>query len=93
MSVQGAEIGSRVGESGALEVVSRGLQQELQVTVVTTAVALQKAVVAGMPHIEIQAHLDLTTLQKVGNSTRLLGRIPPSVKSIRVRCCKNGATA
>lgn len=59
-----------------------------------TAAAL-KAVNIGMPYIEIQAHLDLTTLENSHNSAdvtwqdrkRLLDKVTSSVKSIRVRCC------
>jgi hypothetical protein len=61
----------------------RGLKQAADVTVVTTAAALQEAVVAGEPHIEVQAHLNLTSLPLIQN--RLLGTIPPTIKSIRVR--------
>ena len=57
-------------------------------TVVRTAQALQEAVVAGMAHIEIQAHLNLAVLVLAEEETipRILGTIPRSVKSIRVRC-------
>lgn len=66
------------GEAGEAEAV----------TVVVTPQELQRAVVAGAPHIEIQAHLDLTTLPLLLNG-RLLGTdagvLPASVKSITVR--------
>jgi hypothetical protein len=62
----------------------RRLQQVDQVTVVTTAQELQEAVVAGKPHIEIQDHLDLTSLE-LSNGPGLLGKIPSTTKSIRVR--------
>ena len=60
---------------------------------VETAQALQEAVVAGMAHIEIHAHLDLTVLAPQffdGAANFLLGRIPSltepgEVKSITVR--------
>lgn len=62
------------------------------VTVVVTAQELQRAVVAGTPHIEVQAHLDLTTLPLLPNG-RLLGTeegvLPQDVKSITVRPCSN----
>ena len=66
------------------------LEQAGEVTVVKTAEALQESVVAGMPHIEIHAHLDLAVLdfvQDAWNYPSILGDIPKTVKSIRVRCC------
>ena len=63
----------------------RALQQAGEVAVVETAEALQEAVAAGKPHIEIRAHLDLTVLDKI-NAFAILGPIPETVKSIRVRC-------
>lgn len=65
--------------------MDRALQQGGDVTVVTTAAALQEVVAAGTPHIEIQAHIDLTTVEVVELTFLLLGEIPDSVKSIRVR--------
>lgn len=62
------------------------------VTVVKGAAALQEAVQRGDPHIEIQAHLDLTGLKPLTKGL-LLGIVPPTVRSIRVRpapflsCC------
>eukprot|EP00892_Ulva_mutabilis_P004976 jgi/Ulvmu1/2850/UM145_0005.1 len=64
------------------------------VTVVTTAVQLQAAVVSGAEHIEIRQHLDLTTLPILESNCRrpieqddaILGAVPPSVKSIRGKC-------
>lgn len=50
---------------------------------VSTALELQAAVVNGTEHIEILTHLDLTDLELVDGS--LLGTLPESVKSIRVR--------
>lgn len=68
--------------------VGRGLQQAEEVTVVKTAEEFQAAVVIGKEHIEIQAHLNLTSLKFVGepSSRILLGEVPTSVQSIRVRC-------
>jgi hypothetical protein len=68
--------------------VTRGLQGAPEVTVVTTAEQLKGAVVAGKPYIEIQAHLNLTSMEFV-DANALLGSIPATVKSIRVRpvCC------
>lgn len=62
-------------------------EQEVDVTVVTTPEALQAAVVAGNAHIEIREHLNLTTLDFPGEFLRngLLGPVPSTVKSIRVR--------
>ena len=67
--------------------VGRSLQQGERVTVVETADALQRAVVAGMTHIEIQSHLDLTRLKGPEGTFSILGGIPGTVKSIRVRRC------
>ena len=53
---------------------------------VESAEALQVAVVEGTPHIEIRAHLDLTTLE-LANQDAILGPVPSTVESIRVRCC------
>lgn len=53
------------------------------VTPVKTALELQSAIAKGAKHIEIQEHLDLTDLQLVGDE--LLGTIPATVKTIRVR--------
>lgn len=67
---------------------SRALQQGgevVGVVVVTTAEGLQEAVASGAEHIEIQRHLDLTTLPLV--NSMLLGEVPRTLKSIRVRCC------
>ena len=67
--------------------LARGLQQDVEVVVVTTAEQLQAAVVSGQPHIEIQDHVDLTTLEFPGEQLNdgLLGKVPPTVRSIRVR--------
>ena len=76
----------------------RRLQQDTtstgDVTVVTTAEGLQEAVAEGLPHIEIQAHLDLTTLDTVtcdiGECLLGVGAdgyIPSTVQSIKVCCC------
>ena len=78
-----------VPEQHTLHEVGRSLQQ-VEVTVVDTAWSLQHAVLAGMPHIEIRAHLDLTVLGVSGNRSygdRVFDDIPETVKSIRVRRC------
>ena len=54
------------------------------VTVVRSARALQEAVGRGDAHIEIQAHIDLTSL-KPPSKGLLLGVVPPTVRSIQVR--------
>ena len=65
----------------------RALQQAGEVAVVETAEALQEAVVAGKAHIEIRAHLDLTVLDLIDDFySSILGDVPETVKSIRVRC-------
>lgn len=74
---------------GGLQKVRRALQQAEEVTVVQTADELQAAVVIGKAHIEIQAHLNLTSLKVRGGSgaaQELLGTVPATVQSIRVRC-------
>lgn len=48
----------------------RALQQTAAVTVVTTAQQLLDAVEDGAGHIEIRAHLDLTTVQPLGTTLR-----------------------
>ena len=63
----------------------RALQQAGEVAVVETAEALQEAVAAGKAHIEIRAHLDLTVLD-LQYIYGMLGDVPETVKSIRVRC-------
>ena len=62
----------------------RALQQAGEVAVVETAEALQEAVAAGKAHIEIRAHLDLTVLDMIDGY--ILGDVPETVNSIRVRC-------
>ena len=61
----------------------RALPQAGEVAVVETAEALQEAVAAGKPHIEIRAHLDLTVLDLIG--FQVFEVIPATVKSIMVR--------
>lgn len=53
------------------------------VTVVTTTEELRNATERGEAHIEIRDHLDLTSLPLDG--FELLGEIPSTVQSIRVR--------
>ena len=60
----------------------RALQQAVEV--VETAKALQEALAAGKAHVEIRAHLDLTVLDLMDYG--ILGAVPETVKSIRVRC-------
>lgn len=70
--------------------VARGLQQsDTPPTVVATVRTLLTAIEAGTPHIEVQAHLDLTSvLQRLHLAEdRIFGELPATVKSIRVRCC------
>lgn len=63
------------------------------VVTATTARQLQAAIVSGAEHIEIRQHLDLTTLSilesdgesPVNQDDAILGAVPSSVKSIRVR--------
>lgn len=71
------------GASRELGIPARRLLQQAtkNVTVVVTAAELREAVATGAPHIEIHAHLDLTTLD--GGSD--LNPVPPSVTTIRVR--------
>lgn len=68
---------------------SRRLQADSNVTVVTTAEELLEAVTRGDPHIELQAHLDLTSqdfiVEERSQFKFLMGSIPASVESIRVR--------
>lgn len=54
-----------------------------EVTVVNTAEELHQAVTRGDTHVEIQDHLVLTSLQPL--PAGLLGYLPATVKSIRVR--------
>jgi hypothetical protein len=61
---------------------------QLEKSVVFTAEELQAAVQQGDAHIEVQAHLDLTGLElkDCGNNLKcILGQVPSTVKSIRVR--------
>lgn len=67
---------------------SRSLQQDpaaskAEVLIVTTAEGLQDAFKSSAAHIEIQAHLDLTTLPLV--NSMVLGEAPGTLKTIRVR--------
>lgn len=87
--MQGAAIVSTAGESADLQGVRRELKQVGDVKVVKTPRQLQAAILDGMPHIEIQDHMDLTELEEItpdGFQYYLLGAPPPTVKSIRV-CC------
>ena len=56
-----------------------------EITLVFTSVELRKAIQEGAEYIELQEHIDLMELE-VKPGDMLLGTIPPSVKSIRVRC-------
>lgn len=75
--------GALVRQDIVLQGTGRVLQQEGEVTVVTTTERLLEAVVDGAPHIEIRAHLDLTILDLL-DTYYLLGVIPATVKSMRV---------
>jgi hypothetical protein len=69
-------------------VVSRNLQQTTpQVTAVSTPQQLLTAVTRGDTHIEVRQHLDLTTVTARDNieDPVLLGNLPESIQSIRVR--------
>lgn len=84
-SMQGWQRFGEMLSTTQAEHAQRGLQQVGEVTVVTTAEALQQAVLVGKEHIEIQAHLDLTELDYPAEAWNgLLGSIPTTVKSIRV---------
>ena len=50
--------------------------------VVNSAVQFAAAVASGAEHIELQSHLDLTSLELSGDTA--LGTLPSSIKSIRV---------
>jgi hypothetical protein len=86
------EIRSRIpnayGTATLNQIVRRTLAQEKLekkvITIVETPTALKTAVEAGSEHIEIRAHLDLSELALTEND-RIFGRVPASVKSIRVR--------
>ena len=67
-----------------------------EVAVVTTAAELQQAVATGAPNIELRAHIDLSSSPPVAIPPPtahlnpepqyvLLGIVPISIKSIRVR--------
>lgn len=53
-------------------------------TAVTSAAQLQAAIAAGARHIEVQSHLDLTSLQPTDDGF-LLGGISASTRTLRVR--------
>jgi hypothetical protein len=65
------------------------LQSTAKVTAVSTPQQLLDAKIRGDAHIEIRQHLDLTTVSYLDASEigvpKLLGYLPDSVKSIRVR--------
>lgn len=61
----------------------RTLRDFADVSIVRSTSDLKAAVSSGSAHIEIQEHLDLRELQ--GDENGLLGWLPHSVKSIRVR--------
>jgi len=52
---------------------------------VYNAQQLQAAVVSGVAHIEIQSHIDLTSLSPPADAKYLFGTVPATVKSITVR--------
>jgi hypothetical protein len=64
----------------------RALQQSTpKVTAVSTPQQLLDAASRGDAHIEIRQHLDLTTATPLEPVPRILGGLPSSVQSIRVR--------
>lgn len=65
----------------------RSLQQETEVTAVTTPQELQAAINGGAVHIEIQDHLDLTGLEASSEASDILFRAPEVLQSIRVCSC------
>lgn len=60
------------------------------ITVVETALQFSAAVAAGAEHIEVQGHMDLTSLEPSGDT--VLGTLPSTVKSIRV-CSASRSTS
>lgn len=84
-----ASLSSQISSDAALAGQGRVLQADeaAEVEIVTTAEALQAAVLAGKPHIQIEAHLDLTTLEMVDGD--LLGRNFTYTQSIRVSTARN----
>lgn len=60
-------------------------------TVVTSAAQLQEAVAAGARHIELQAHLDLTSLQPIDGF--LIGSVSAMTRTLRVRPSATQAAA
>ncbi|NJR41962.1 MAG: hypothetical protein HC767_04190 [Akkermansiaceae bacterium] len=76
------DAGCDMGMLSAL-VQAVGQAEKAQVTVVKTASELLAAISGGSKHVEIQDHLDLTSLPLL--NSMLLGKVPSSVKSIRVR--------
>jgi hypothetical protein len=58
---------------------------DIRITFVGTSAELAAAVARGAHHIEVTAHLDLTSLSSSGNT--ILGILPTTVKSIRVCPC------
>lgn len=54
------------------------------VTAVTTVEELQAAVVAGARHIEVQAHMDLSSLDTVAGGELLLGGVQSGTRTLRV---------
>ena len=84
--------------SGVSAHATRGLQQTTaspsgsNITTVTTAEELQSAVSSGNAFIEVVEHLTLASLELINSSDtdlggKLLGTVPPTVKSITVCCC------
>lgn len=84
--MQGKFRGRGGGARGSLNRRFRALQQKghAEVAKVHTAEELKAAVDLGVPHIQTMEHLDLSDLQLAAGS-RILGTIPKTVKSIRVR--------
>lgn len=61
------------------------LKEGKLILLVKTACELQAAVLGGAEHIEIGEHMDLTGLDLIDD--HLLGPVPPTLKTIRVRFC------
>lgn len=65
----------------------------VKISKVSSAQELLDAVDRGDPHIEIQSHLDLRTIEalkfRTGNLLGVLGILPSTVQSIRVRSCND----
>ena len=84
---------------GFITAQQRTLQQTAnvtEVTVVSSGEGLREAIQAGVEHIEVVEHLDITgmgwTPSIRGNGFSILGNLVNSVRSIRVRRCQCSTT-